>query len=169
MQCTSFSRRLWWVRTLGELSGDPSDSLVVRGAAGRDARRPAPRERVWLRRLPACADADCACGGGEALSLLLASGELRRAYSAATSSRGPPRLPGVCRGCLYWTPLGPYRPAAGGLAWAFRPAGSRPVCAAAGTEPRRPEACGERAGSRSFPAPGRRDGRRGVMARNFML
>ncbi|KAJ1148989.1 hypothetical protein NDU88_001810 [Pleurodeles waltl] len=119
-------RRLRRVRTLGELSGDPSDSLVGRGVAGTEVRRPAPREQVWRRQLPARADADCVRGEGEALRLLPASGELWRAYLAATSSRGTPP-PGVCRGCLYWTPLGPYRPAAGGLAWAFRPAGSRLV------------------------------------------
>ncbi|KAJ1215934.1 hypothetical protein NDU88_003540 [Pleurodeles waltl] len=89
-------RRLRRVRTLGELSGDPSDSLVGQGAAGTDVRRPAPRERVWRRRLPARTDADCARGGGEALRLLPASGELCRAYSAATSSRGFPPPPPWC-------------------------------------------------------------------------
>ncbi|KAJ1108052.1 hypothetical protein NDU88_005436 [Pleurodeles waltl] len=54
---------------------------------------------------------------------------------------------------MIFDPLGPYCPAAGGLAWAFRPACSRLVCAAAGIEPRRPRRVENAPEARSFPAP----------------
>ncbi|KAJ1144675.1 hypothetical protein NDU88_010972 [Pleurodeles waltl] len=54
---------------------------------------------------------------------------------------------------MIFDPLGPYCPAAAGLAWAFRPACSRLVCAAAGIEPRRPRRVESAPEARSFPAP----------------